>query len=227
MNWKHIFNKLLGPKPEDISKYSAAFYLAKEFSTQKGFPIDSNVSSYVDNGLLCRAVRDITTGFAEQLNFYRHQKRDPYNALGSDCGNIHQRILAYIKEDLCYSALPINLTIGEVKIDEKNSFVFTREKFCSWLDEKPEILDCHVWLTIGDEYILDATIGTYINTRIGDAAAFGGIIYGKHGDFMVQHIAGESAMTPHQIQSIEFSPIVLGDAALLACAPPPYIGSQI
>lgn len=219
LDWRYFFNKsLFRHKYKSLSEYSAALYSAQDFTTNKGFRIDSLIASNVDIESFKIAVSDIANGFDEQITFYQTQGRDVYNALGGDCGNIHKLILKYIKQ--YYSSLPVNITIGEVKIDENNDFSFGRDKFCSWLVKKPDILDCHVWLTIGDEYILDATIGTYINTRIDKTAAFGGICYGKPGHLMWQTIANKENRTPDQIQGVKFSPIVLGESALDACAPP-------
>ena len=88
-----------------------------------------------------------------------------------------------------------NFTMGNVTIDENGGFAFSQKKFIDWVcSGHGSVFDCHSWVTVGKDHIIDATIATYINTRRQGVMKFGGVLCGMPRSLKCIAIAQE----PHQ-----------------------------
>ena len=158
--------------------------------------------------LVERAVKEIASGLYEQIALYREQGRNPFMALGGDCGNVHLLISQFLLNN--YPLLSPNLVMGAVSFNQKESFNFSRENFIDWRQNGyGDLFDCHAWVSVGQSWIIDATIGTWVHTRQGSGGAFGGIFYGPPSSFKSVPIKNEG----HEEQSltgISYRPVVLG-----------------
>ena len=199
--------------------YKYKFIHAINFTRNKKFKPDCSAICGKLPANVERIPEEIASMIPEILQTYANLGYTPLISFGGDCGNVHVSILKYIQKN--YPNIPANLTIGEVNIGRAAYFKFTESKFIHWLKEKPEILDCHTWITIGRDTILDATLPTYINTRLDNTQKIGGVLFGLHGKF-------EIANVPHMVNlspcirggGIRYEPTAVGYAAFQAIAPP-------
>lgn len=199
------------------SAYRDLLYAAAQFTTSEGFLTDSELIEYSENALIEAVATEVAQGLFDQINYYRSNRYFAHKKLGGDCGNIHLMALEFMKK--AYPHVPANLTLGEVTLSGCTEFPFSRERFLEWQQKRPEIFACHAWITIGTSHIIDATLGTYITTRISDSNCFGGVLYGSLEKLSVIPMANEPHLHPKGVQTVSYCPIVLGRSALLACAP--------
>lgn len=208
---KRIFSKNMN------YHYCDYFYSALEFTAAQNFSPDEKTFNWNDEGKLREIVADIASLMHEPIKYFKNNGFNPIIKLGGECGNIHLSFLRYVKK--YYPSVPVNLTIGEVRTEGNVNFSFDEDKFIAWLAERPKILDCHVWITVGNKFIIDATIGTYLNTRIENIQSYGCILYGLPWDLSNFEIPSVINHIPKNLKSLEFRPVVLGEGAFIACAP--------
>ncbi len=161
--------------------------------------------------------RKVAHGLYDQIKQYRSRNQNVHMSLGGDCGNVHYLIARFIRAN--YKDVDANLTMGNVTIDENGGFEFSEKKFLDWVSSgHGSVFDCHSWVTVGKDHIIDATIATYVNTRRLGVMKFGGVLYGMPGLLECVPIAQE----PHQAlpngTTIAFEPVVLGESAFLSVA---------
>ena len=206
--------------------YQNKFSDALKFSESKQFNLDSNITSTFDNEGLISLVKEIADLIPNELKSFDSGNGEIVN-YGGGCGNTHPYIVSFIKQ--YHPKIMVNLTMGSVQTDNDVRFDFNQETFCDWISgNKPETLDCHTWITINDNIILDFTIGTYINTRVEknilkDAKqhAYGGVIYGHPNNLKYLEIPSIHNQRPDNFTKLKYNPIVLGKAAFLKAAPTP------
>lgn len=207
-----------------INTYEVLFEKAKNFTAQNEFNLDSKTPRICEDGV-SQLISEISSILVDEMPKYRRHGFDPIVRFGGDCGNIHFAILNFIKN--FYPSICANITVGEVSISNQSSFKFDQDKCIEWLKNgSPQILDCHTWITINNDYILDCTIGTYINTRVDPDhekntkdGLFGGLIFGKVDE--LQHVAfhGLREKKPQDYLRLKYSPVILGLEAFNALAP--------
>lgn len=174
------------------SAYKDLLYAAAQFTTSEGFLTDSVPIEYSENAVIEAVTTEVAQGLFDQIDYYRSNEYFAHKRLGGDCGNIHLMVLEFMRK--AYPHVPANLTLGEVTLSGCTRFPFNRERFLEWQQKRPKIFDCHAWVTIGTSHIIDATLGTYIATRINDSNCFGGVLYGSLEKLSVIPIANE----PHR-----------------------------
>lgn len=198
--------------------YRDEFQEATKFTEHEQFSLDSEIGGQFAFEEVTEAVSEAANGLSEQFGAYRGMGQDIYMSLGGDCGNIHFLLLQFLKK--YYPQLPANLTIGGISIGDAMSFQFSRNSFKQWVTEgPPPIFDCHAWVTIGHDVIVDATIGTYINTRLKNVKAFGGIVYGKVGSLQYMPLVGGKDSKPTQTSELKHQSVVVGCQAFRKCVP--------
>lgn len=199
--------------------FSESFKNAVCFTLDRNLNLDTerhslNKSYQLED--ISRLTLEIGAGLQEQFSYYERQDYDPIVRFGGDCGNVHLLVLNFIQKN--FPDLPANLTIGEVRFDTETRFSFSEEKFLGWRENRPRLLDCHVWITVGNSAIVDATIGTYINNRILKSTKLGGIFYGRPGQLTWNPIVRADNQMPGT-SSLEYLPVVLGREAFLSIVP--------
>jgi hypothetical protein len=196
--------------------YKEAFELAVAFTNSKGFVLDSDKGDVQYHAL----VEELAGALSEQNAQYKARGLDPLVAFGGDCGNVHVQVLKYIQKYYPYT--DANLVMGEVSIGQ-DGFSFDQATFLKWQETgAPEILDCHVWIAIGSDYIVDCTLGTYINTRIvksSSSKACGGVICGSPNDLKIIKINGLAHIDPIGFNKVIYRPVAIGLSALEAIGP--------
>lgn len=204
--------------------YGSLFEGAKNFTTEKGFSLDSQTISDCETSV-SELIEELSGLFYDFTSKYHDHNFDPVVKFGGDCANVHLKILDFIKN--YYPSVSANITIGGVLLSEGAGFKFDQDKCIEWLENgSPKIFDSHAWITINNDYILDCTIGTYINTRIApdcnnnrSEELFGGLIFGNVDN--LQHIAFSNlkGKMPQEYLKIKYTPVILGMKALYAIAP--------
>ncbi|MGZ0753333.1 hypothetical protein [Kluyvera sichuanensis] len=204
--------------------YRNLFEDAKKFTIEKQFPLDSYPMNDCEANV-SELVKELSGLFFDYTNNYLNHNLNPIITFGGDCANVHFQILRFINDH--YRSISANITIGEVLLSEQLGFKFNQNKCVEWLENGiPPIFDCHAWITINNDYILDCTIGTYINTRTAPDSAinkseelYGGLIFG-HADNL-QHIAFRNlkGITPKEYFKIKYTPVILGKTALNKLGP--------
>ncbi|MEM6248426.1 hypothetical protein [Shewanella vaxholmensis] len=205
--------------------YDQKFNVALEFSNSHGFSADSKVSNFEKIRVeeLVQELANIIPGFIGKYSSMGF--KEPIIRFGGDCGTVHFSIFQFIKQ--YYPDLPVNVTLGEVDYSTYTYFNFDKDKCEDWIENgSPEIFDCHTWLTVGDDLVIDVTIGTYVNTRIDSdknsniaKRIFGGIIFGEHGSFSHIPIIDFASKVPDKLDSLKYSPVVVGAESLHRLAP--------
>ena len=213
------------PSIKEEPLYDEEFELALGFSSTLNFAADSRISSFEENRVneLAEELANITSEF---LNQYPSMGfKDVITRFGGDCATVHFSILQFIKQ--YYSDLPVNITLGEVSYNSGTYFNFNEDKCKDWMTNgSPRVFDCHAWITIGRDIIIDVTIGTYVNTRIDSDKSnnvaediFGGIVFGRHDNFKCIPISGVSGKIPEKLNSLKYSPVVIGAESINRLAP--------
>lgn len=197
-------------------KYLIAFEQSREFSRKKNFSTNQNkiLSDYVFDACLIEEISSLI--YYDLKKYLNDRLNNPIMIYGSDCGNVHLALLKYIVSK--YPSINVELTLGKVAIKNRVIFDFSREKFSSWSNSKPEgLLDAHVWITINDVYIIDCTIGTYLNTRCDinkdiniKNNFFGGIIFGKNTELEFMEIKNLNNLKPKYFCDLEYTPVIIG-----------------
>lgn len=191
-----------------VQLYSKSFVEALEFSQRHGISLDSTPVGSIPAHRVMQAVHEISAGLYEQIQQHKNLGRDPFWAIGGDCGNVHFLAQRFLLVE--YPDLSPNLVMGSVALDGRESFSFSQDKFIDWLDRGyGAVFDCHAWVSLGADWIIDATIGTWIHTRQGPGGAFGGVAYGRPMSFRSMPIANEKH-TEQSFTNIKYKPIVLG-----------------
>jgi hypothetical protein len=225
--FRKIFNFFKEKEVSEASKidmYEQLFKEAQNFTDKNEFNLDSKNQSSCEASI-SQLINEISDILVKEIPKYRQYGFDPIVRFGGDCGNIHFAILGFIKQH--YPSICANITVGGVLTSNKSDFKFDQNKCIEWLENgSPQVLDCHTWITINNNYILDCTIGTYINTRI-DANhvqnkkdnLYGGLIFGS--EDKLEHIAfkGLGEKTPLDYRNMKYSPVILGIEAFTALAP--------
>lgn len=212
------------PETAKIDQYEDLFQKAQDFTVKNQFNLDSQTQSTCE-GSVSQLISEISDILVNEIPKYQQQGFDPIVSFGGDCGNIHFAIINFIKQH--YPNICANITVGGVLISNQPDFKFDQSKCIEWLQNgSPQVLDCHTWITINNNYILDCTIGTYINTRVDDNHAqnrknnvYGGLIFGSEDE--LEHVAfkGLGAKTPQDYLNMKYSPVILGIEAFTALAP--------
>ncbi|MGF6528042.1 hypothetical protein [Variovorax sp. PvP013] len=138
-------------------------------------------------------------------------------ALGSQCGNAHLHACNNI-EDM---RLPMSchLTIGGVQVNsDHKAFPYTRAQFLQDMEARPEIIRGHVWLTLGGEYIVDLTLGTWLTTAEKPYTQYGSVISGVPGAFDYQNFLSDKSAV-HNEPPVIYTPVAVGLDALKSVAP--------
>lgn len=188
--------------------YSDAFSEAVKFNRSQRLKFDSNPSEVTCELQVAIAAQEIANGLYDQINRHRIHDRNPFMAIGGDCGNVHDLIARFLLEN--YPELSPNLVMGSVTLNQQEPFNFSQEKFIDWSQKGyGEIFDCHAWVSLGQNWIIDATIGTWVHTRQGPGEAFGGVFYGSPSSLKSVPIANEKHVE-QSLVGIRYRPIVLG-----------------
>ncbi|BBQ86653.1 TPA: hypothetical protein I9Y23_004728 [Kluyvera ascorbata] len=216
-----MINKIQGM---NNTTYRHLFEDAKIFTIEKQFSLDSYPMNDCEANV-SDLIEELSGLFFEYTKNYLNHNFNPIIKFGGDCANVHLQILCFINE--YYRSISANITIGEVLLSEQLGFKFNQDRCIEWLEHgSPPIFDSHAWITINNDYILDCTIGTYINTRIDPDSAtnkseelYGGLIFG-HADNL-QHIAFSNlkGKTPQEYLKIKYTPVIIGKSALYMLAP--------
>ena len=202
--------------------YLIQFNKALKFTESRNFTIDSNnlnePTQEQITSLISNLSKIINQKMIQELFEKSNNNHDEISNLGSSCGTVHAAVLQEIKNN--HRNLNANITIGDVALNNEIYFKFDQERCCRWLDgEIPPILDCHVWITIGKDFILDCTIGTYINTRLAKDKIYGGIIYGNPSSLNYQKFIYLNNKEPSNLNELIYNPTILGVDALVKLAP--------
>ncbi len=188
--------------------YSDVLSEAVDFSRSQGLKLDSSPSEATCEPLVAKAAHEIAAGLYEQINLHRERGHDPYMAIGGDCGNVHLLIAGFLLEN--YPMLTPNLVMGSVILRQQEAFNFSQKKFIEWRQSGyGDIFDCHAWVSIGQNWIIDATVGTWVHTRPGPGGAFGGVLYGSPSFLKRVPIPNEKD-AEQSLTDIMYRPVVLG-----------------
>ncbi|HHR6128575.1 TPA: hypothetical protein ACS72K_000129 [Providencia alcalifaciens] len=211
-------------RDSNSAAYEDLFEDAKKFTMERGFSLDSCAISDCETSV-SELVKELSGLFYEFIPNYHVHGFEPIMRFGGDCANVHFAIFQFIKKH--YPSISANITIGQALLSDHSGFYFNQDKCIEWLTYgSPEIFDAHAWITINNDYILDCTIGTYINTRFDpehnknrSANLFGGLIFSNVDN--LQHIpfVNLKGKTPQEYLKIKYTPIILGEKALEKLAP--------
>ena len=204
--------------------YEDLFKKAVTFTAEQKFTLDSHTVSDCEESV-SRLITEVSNILVNEIPKYHDYGFDPIVRFGGDCGNIHYAILNFIKSH--YPSVSANMTIGEVSVSNQSGFEFDQAKCIEWLENgSPQVLDCHAWITINNDYILDCTIGTYINTRIDSdyeknktKNLFGGLIFGNVDNLQRIAFYGLRDKAPQDYLDVKYNPVILGIEAFSALAP--------
>jgi len=219
-----LFKKQEASEVAKVDVYKNLFKMAQTFTKKKKFNLDYQEQNTCED-VVRDLVNKISKILAKDISNYPQHGFDPIVRFGGDCGNIHYAILNFIKQH--YPNICANITVGEASISNQLIFKFNQNKCIDWLENgSPQVLDCHTWITINNDYILDCTIGTYINTRIDsnheqnkEDSLYGGIIFGIVDKLEHVTIKSLEQKTPQNYRNVEYFPIILGLEAFIALAP--------
>ena len=187
------------------SKYQKKIKNAEAFTRRKGlykYPlssyqlIDSSVQNLVD---------EISKTIQNEVQKFDNTQISNAENFGQQCANVHYSLLKFIKD--FYTDLNAQLTIGGVGFGSQTIYKLDETTFNNCIDNniKPIPLNCHVWITIGNNIIIDATLGTNLITK-SNKNSYGGIIYGYEGNLKWIKIDGVENIMPDKFNSLRACP---------------------
>ncbi|WP_126969126.1 hypothetical protein [Xanthomonas sp. BRIP62411] len=162
---------------------------------------------------------EVALAVPSHLKLYNGTNEEKLHQFGGNCGNVHLLVLNFLKKN--YPTVPVNITIGSFTPARSNELDFSQKRFKAWLKEKPDVLDCHVWLTIGTGFVLDLTLATYINTRRSKCQQWGGTLAGDHDSIEVVGHPEMQTACPKFGGRLCYHPVALGQDALRKIGPAP------
>lgn len=119
-----------------------------------------------------------------------------------------------LREDFMDS---FELTIGGVATESGAGFPYTIEDFHAHGAVKPSRFMGHAWITCGDRFIIDLTLGTYLVNLEKGCQQYGQTTYGEPGELALAPF--ENGLTPPT--NLTYFPVAVGAKALSAITPPP------
>ena len=197
--------------------YQQEFLSALEFSEQTGFSADSQDLA-ANEALIPKLLQQLPVLMQEVLEYLSNAGFEPVREFGAQCANTHLALLDFIQSE--YRDLRPNLTIGEFGINNDLPFRLTQDEFKHWLTSPPEIVDCHTWITLGSDVIIDCTGPTYLQTRVHLKNCLGGIAHGTPDNLVIAPIwtqIYQSYVT--DMRGVRYLPVAVGAQALRAAAP--------
>jgi len=203
--------------PDYFKSYRTHFDRAVRYTKGQGFQLDSEIRDDDYLGQAQIIAEEIAKHIPDRLFQYQAIGLKALAAFGGDCGNTHYSILQFIQQ--YYPKVPANLTIGGIDLGASSSFDFSEQEFERWRTSRPEIFDCHAWITIGNRIILDATIMTYVNTRLRQTCAVGGVLVGEHKHFELHLIPDTDNVSPALVRWPVYRPVAIGVRAFKDIAP--------
>ncbi|WP_024668162.1 hypothetical protein [Pseudomonas syringae] len=224
------FSKGIPTNKTSMVTYDQLFEKSKKFTSHNKLALDTTVESQSQSqsqsqSHLQKLIDELTTLICDFTEKYNTHGFDPITRFGGDCGNVHFSVINFIKDN--YPSIQANITIGDISIENQTHFPFNQKKCLAWLKKgSPKIFDCHAWITINNDYILDCTIGTYINTRIDpereknkENNLYGGLIHGQENHFKNIKFSNLDNKTPQNFNKIKYSPIIVGLQAFKKICP--------
>jgi hypothetical protein len=204
--------------------YDQLFKKSKDFTLHNKLALDATVENPNQNNLQ-KLIDELTKIISDLTEKYKDHGYDPISRFGGDCGNVNFLVINFIKQH--YPSIQANITIGDISIENQTYFPFNQKKCLDWLKNgSPQIFDCHAWITINNDYILDCTIGTYINTRIDperkknkENNLYGGLIHGQENHLKNIKFSNLKNKTPQNFNEIKYSPIIVGLQAFKKICP--------
>lgn len=199
--------------------YSKNLYQAFEFTKKMGFNPDDAISGLgINKAYANKLVNELTLNLGEVIDTLARVTRDPVLAFATECGNVHFHVLKFIQ--CYYPDLNANLTVGDFEFDGVALCGFNQQKAKEWLIKKPQKLGCHVWITLGDDVILDCTGISYIQVCTQDSRSIGDVLFGQSnyfGKYPIRHqLYSEGGVV---VKDIRYIPILVGKDAFEAIAP--------
>lgn len=216
-----MLSKLFDDRKCNTLAYSDEFLQAISYTRSKGFTPDTTVLS----GGSMNAVRELLNELSEMIpKFIYEHPYEKYDceAYGGDCGNIHLSVVHFIQN--YYPSLPVNLCTGSLSKGKRILFEFDEAKSDLWFNgNKSDLHDCHTWITLGPQIVLDLTIGTYLNTRLSlfksyhkKKNIFGGLTILQDGDYLWLPFNGFSQKKPRGLTKLNYRPVLIGCQANLS-----------
>lgn len=194
-----------------VQTYVQAFGDARRFSEQfaPDFPQRAchTVSPDKWMSMVWRAKEVVPDVFQEM----RRQK-DQFWAFGTSCADVHWYVLKKLHQNFDES---FELTIGGVLTPSGSGFPYTLQDFHAHANVKPALFMGHAWITCGDRFIIDLTLGTYLVNLKKRNKRYGHVIYGEPGALKFSQF--EDGLVPRT--DLTYSPIAVGTAAIMAISP--------
>jgi hypothetical protein len=138
----------------------------------------------------------------------------PVLTFGTQCANVHGTLIKYLMR--IFPGVSFHLTLGGVEAGEVG-FPYTKDDFIYDLKQRPNKVRGHVWITCGGEYVIDLTLGTYIENATNKSDKYGSIIYGFPGHLE----ASDFPRMPNAVVPTDliYQPVAVGSDAILAVSP--------
>lgn len=211
---RHIVNSM-----HPSNAYSKNLYQAFEFTKKMGFNPDDSISGLgINKACATELVNELTLNLGEVIDTFALVASDPVLAFATGCGNVHYHILKFIQ--CYYPDLSANLTVGDFEFDGVALSGFNQHKAKEWLLKKPVKLACHVWITLGDDVVLDCTGISYIQVCNRNGRGIGDVLFGQSnyfGKYPIQHQLYRQGDVG--TKAIRYVPILVGKDAFEAIAP--------
>lgn len=194
-----------------MESYVQAFDNARQFSQRFGPEDGRRPSRAVDTAmwpfLVNRAQQLAPDSFDEMK-----KQTDQFWAFGTSCGDVHWHVVQRLRKNFLES---FELTIGGVSTASGAGFPYTEKDFHAHEAVKPNRFMGHAWITCGNRFIIDLTLGTYLVNLEKRCHRYGQIIHGEPGALTLSEF--ENGLAPPT--DLTYFPVAVGAAALNAISP--------
>jgi len=158
-----------------MQSYLKAFNDATQYSQRFGEEPGRRPSREVEPEmwqLLVMRAQQLATDTFEAMK----EQSDPVWAFGTSCADVHWYIVQKLRKNFMYS---FELTVGGVSTASGDGFPYTVDDFHAHEAVKPNRFMAHAWITCGDRFIIDLTLGTYLVNVDKRRHKYGHTIYGE------------------------------------------------
>jgi hypothetical protein len=193
--------------------YAAEFATAWQFSAQKYPEPNMRAAEERDPKLRPLLVQHALMCLTDDIFVEMNKQVDPVYAYGTQCANVHLHVLQGLRRNFPYESF--HLTLGGVTTAGNAAFPYTMADFQADVVKRPDRVRGHAWITCGDRFIIDLTLGTYLVNKPDATGQYGPAIHGEMGRLASTPFKGgrrpDLALTYH--------PVAVGTAPILATAP--------
>jgi hypothetical protein len=192
--------------------YKWQLYTANRYTKKLGYAQNNNSKNIEFSSRIQDLINElsvlISRDYIPNLEKTGYVPLDQYR---QDCGNVHSNILPFIEN--YYPELSPTLTIGSVYFQGTPLYKFNKKLLKS--HQELGDFNTHVWITLGNDIVMDCTISSHLNINVYGRNTFGPILFGKiGGNFNFKGLSDINSYILKDYSGLVYKPVISGPEAL-------------